>query len=74
MLQRCGRKTLLGWRLLELPNKVIREKGHYYGLCLWFLPFIPPIIGLKLILVLVPGLTIRRRNDSLVPIRATKRD
>ena len=23
MLERCERKTLLGWRLLELPNRVI---------------------------------------------------
>ena len=23
MLKRCERKTLLGWRLLELPNRVI---------------------------------------------------
>ena len=47
MLEQYERKILLGWRLLELPNRVIREKGHYYGLCLWFLPFILPIIGFE---------------------------
>jgi len=28
VLERCERKTLLGWRLLELPNRVIEVRRY----------------------------------------------
>ena len=28
VLERCERKTLLGWRLLELPNRVKGEENR----------------------------------------------
>ena len=30
MLERCERKTLLGWKLLELPNRVNVVCQYYY--------------------------------------------